>query len=706
MCLNKKIEILFIICSLSAVIIGEIRIRSNNEHLENSIGMNDHENSLQEKIYECDFQNGLCDFLQNSLKNVEDWKIGQGKLSSNEPGPSVDHTLGTANGRYLFVNTSAAKSSLVSLQTIPLKETHCVSFFYHKHGADTGELNVEIHDIMYPYGTKQYFSCDTTQGDRWIEARFVVKRTSGKEMEHYRVIFMTSQKSSFRKPGIIALDDIKLERCNIKDAMQLCSFEENNCGYEANSSPHKWKWKPFSPAGFYSSPVPEFDHTLGIKAGGFWYCKNNNSNNSSFQCILRSPTYDIPTKSINCLQFFFYLVVESSWWSWTSTKEASIQARIYYPDSNSLSTFLTTEALSTTNDKKWNYAEAKVNITSYYQFQFTAVLDRKKDSAVAIDDVKLIPGRCQGAGFCDFEEGTCSWKNGKKQYKWKRSSGSSILPEGIGPTFDNTVGTKSGYYIMFSSRNKPEGSEAVFESEIFPPEEEEFCLTFYYQMKGKYLGTLKVIKMDRSTFNSTLWLMRGNQTEFWKKGMAIIQPSVEEYQIVFQGVTGNGNNSFMAIDDISIRKGEKCEITPPEAKSLGEDFSTTNEPLNHTNDISITNELYNYTYDFNTTYEPANTTYDRYVSTPEPKTTADNFKRTTLKPDICDPRKCSHGKCEVTGMNYRCKCDEGYTGFHCDQIKKQTQSLWFIVLAVFNISILLLLIGIFYVVYHIRRSMG
>ncbi|GFT75552.1 MAM and LDL-receptor class A domain-containing protein 2 [Nephila pilipes] len=120
--------------------------------------------------------------------------------------------------------------------------------------------------------------------------------------------------------------------------------------------------------------------------------------------------------------------------------------------------------------------------------------------------------------------------------------------------------------MVFNSRNKPVGSEAMLESETFSPDTDELCFTFFYQMSGKDLGTLKVIRKEGSRKNSTLWLLQGDQTNRWKKGVTVIQPSEEKYQIVFQGITANGTNGFMAIDDIRISKGEKCEITPSEAK--------------------------------------------------------------------------------------------------------------------------------------------
>ncbi|PRD29570.1 UNVERIFIED_CONTAM: MAM and LDL-receptor class A domain-containing protein 2 [Trichonephila clavipes] len=154
--------------------------------------------------------------------------------------------------------------------------------------------------------------------------------------------------------------------------------------------------------------------------------------------------------------------------------------------------WLITKGKNTTFSRVWRYAEANVDITEDYQIQFTAFIESTNAVVVAIDDVKLIPGRCPETGFCDFEEDICSWKYGENRYKWDRIGGVSSKSKKIGPSFDNTLGVSNGYCIVFSSEENPEGSEATFESETFPPDEDEFRLTFYYQMSGKNLGTLKV----------------------------------------------------------------------------------------------------------------------------------------------------------------------------------------------------------------------
>ncbi|GIY15557.1 MAM and LDL-receptor class A domain-containing protein 2 [Caerostris extrusa] len=109
-------------------------------------------------------------FNECKKANKENWKIGRGKLNSADTGPSVDHTLGTANGNYLFVNVSAAKTNKVQLQTVALKNAYCVRFFYHMYGPDIGSLDVMTQSVSLESDTKEYFSRSKTQGDRWKEA--------------------------------------------------------------------------------------------------------------------------------------------------------------------------------------------------------------------------------------------------------------------------------------------------------------------------------------------------------------------------------------------------------------------------------------------------------------------------------------------------------------------------------------------------------
>ncbi|GFQ71320.1 eat-20 [Trichonephila clavata] len=66
--------------------------------------------------------------------------------------------------------------------------------------------------------------------------------------------------------------------------------------------------------------------------------------------------------------------------------------------------------------------------------------------------------------------------------------------------------------------------------------------------------------------------------------------------------------------------------------------------------------------------------------------------------DICYPGKCVHGTCEVVELDYSCKCDEGYTGLHCDKVikpKPNNSVLWTVALLSVNTLICVMLFAIF-----------
>lgn len=48
----------------------------------------------------CDFEDGLCTWINEDGKDELDWNIDYDGTSTDDTGPSVDHTLGTEFGEY------------------------------------------------------------------------------------------------------------------------------------------------------------------------------------------------------------------------------------------------------------------------------------------------------------------------------------------------------------------------------------------------------------------------------------------------------------------------------------------------------------------------------------------------------------------------------------------------------------------------------
>ena len=95
----------------------------------------------------CTFQEDLCSWTngQNGVVDDFDWLRNAGATPSSGTGPSVDHTFGTPQGMYLYIEAShvfnkGAKAWLISEHYNA--GSNCLVFWYHMFGADIGSLNV------------------------------------------------------------------------------------------------------------------------------------------------------------------------------------------------------------------------------------------------------------------------------------------------------------------------------------------------------------------------------------------------------------------------------------------------------------------------------------------------------------------------------------------------------------------------------------
>ena len=80
------------------------------------------------------------------------------------------------------------------------------------------------------------------------------------------------------------------------------------------------------------------------------------------------------------------------------------------------------------------------------------------------------------------------------------------------------------------------------------------CLSFYYHMYGRTMGTLNVFMKQTGRQNRRLWTLSGNQGNTWSL-VNIVVPASPSYAILFEGIVGNGYQSDIAIDDVSIKTG-------------------------------------------------------------------------------------------------------------------------------------------------------
>ncbi|CAF3344298.1 unnamed protein product [Rotaria sp. Silwood1] len=83
--------------------------------------------------FNCNFEQGiLCPSWMHDVTADFQWELIQGSTLSDETGPSVDHTLGTSDGWYIYMETSFPQQSNNTCRIIsePIRGPACLEFWY------------------------------------------------------------------------------------------------------------------------------------------------------------------------------------------------------------------------------------------------------------------------------------------------------------------------------------------------------------------------------------------------------------------------------------------------------------------------------------------------------------------------------------------------------------------------------------------------
>ena len=72
---------------------------------------------------------------------------------------------------------------------------------------------------------------------------------------------------------------------------------------------------------------------------------------------------------------------------------------------------------------------------------------------IAIDDVRVLSGKCKPAGYCDFENDMCGYTNTRSgdMFEWQRTAGGT-LTRNTGPSVDHTTNSDKGQGHFAMSR--------------------------------------------------------------------------------------------------------------------------------------------------------------------------------------------------------------------------------------------------------------
>nr|XP_025046305.1 apical endosomal glycoprotein [Pelodiscus sinensis] len=209
----------------------------------------------------CSFEANACGF-SSSWQYL--WARQSNATGTATAGPPTDHTLGTARGYYMIVDTSKGSlphgqtATLSSGQYRPLTHPRCLCFWYQLSPSDPGSLTVHVEEKGLQ---RSLFSVSSVHGDAWHRGQVTVQTA-----EAWKVVFKAVGAGG--QLSYIALDDLHLQASSCPEPGS-CDFESDTCGWTSPSDPtvgsYAWGWRSGISLG------PEVDHTLGTTAGHYAY---------------------------------------------------------------------------------------------------------------------------------------------------------------------------------------------------------------------------------------------------------------------------------------------------------------------------------------------------------------------------------------------------------------------------------------------------
>ncbi|XP_066287826.1 uncharacterized protein [Branchiostoma lanceolatum] len=165
-------------------------------------------------VLSCDFEKSLCGFKQDRTDDF-DWLPRRGKTQTAGTGPAADRTKGDTTGRYFFIESSAPRrpgqvARLLSPTRPADTAQHCLAFYYHMFGIDTGELTVYVEQDK-ALGSPVWAMAGN-QGNRWNYAQVTVAPTGP-----FRAVFEAKRGKDYR--GDISLDDVTITegKCRVPE---------------------------------------------------------------------------------------------------------------------------------------------------------------------------------------------------------------------------------------------------------------------------------------------------------------------------------------------------------------------------------------------------------------------------------------------------------------------------------------------------------
>ena len=338
-----------------------------------------------------------------------DWVRHKGLVPSLFTGPSVDHTLGTTNGYYIYMEatgrSNGQKTVLQSMVFPPAPNGRCLSFWYHMYTVfpfgTQSTLAVYLKNVNSKFGSILWIR-NTSAGNVWKNAHVAFSSNT-----QYQILLVAIRGQSSLSD--IAIDDITFSTsCNtsltqptpsptrqapvtLPPTSYDCNFERGFCGWIQGVATDTLNWTRHQGPTSSFDTGPTVDHTTGSASGWYAYVEGSQFSSNNSAQLYSQPIS--PSNGPMCLQFWYNMFGE---------------------DINTFNVYLT---FTTGNTKPillftrtgnqgpgWKYGRVQVTQSNTFQFIFeTHHIRGGFRSDIAIDDIKFNFQPCPDVALCDFE---------------------------------------------------------------------------------------------------------------------------------------------------------------------------------------------------------------------------------------------------------------------------------------------------------------
>lgn len=532
---------------------------------------------------DCNFEHGTCHW-NNTAVNDMPWYLREGKTSSVNTGPAIDHTTGTSSGYYMHIEASwFVKSSVAILEgpyTMPTSNCN-MTFYYHMSGADTGSL------MIYVYSGDEVslkFNRTGHQGDSWIKGEVAVNSDYA-----FRIHITATRGETYR--GDIAIDDIKFQgQCTFtadqalkygskalttgcsdggregffqhptvagckgwwwgrKNLRAKPSYVGVTCGDDIGTW-GRWCSQPadlckdgWHVCGTFGDVFEIVNRTNGVdcqRAGyghfsaGINHCKTNNGGGDGCKRVKTGVDYGCSHYHDSC------------------SEPLCCGLGCKGPDSCDSGVFK--------RQTMYSPASGDLEGCSFMSVgNAGGIMCCKDDSTTPT----FPPPTTATKGSCDFESGKCDWiVDSTASASFTRNRGET-QNRNTGPRYDHTKQDSTGYYLyMDSSQAQPKNIARV--SYTFTSVSNSSCqMNFFYHMYGTGMGVLRLFVEPKDGQRTEVWKKAGNQGDGWYRGVHNFTELLKNkttFTVSFEAERGPTATSDIAIDDITF---SPCTHTPP-----------------------------------------------------------------------------------------------------------------------------------------------